>query len=114
MGTGDKSTAREEEYDTSPRKLSFVFNRKVSYILKQVSNLLDELKFRFLELLSNYKEEIAIKMQKRHENMIGQMKKELRKEGEADKKKLEVITINYPFVFFRLVGIWRFFFLSEF
>lgn len=45
---------------------------------------------RFLELLSNYKEETAMRMQKRHENIVSQLKKELRKDGEADKNKMAV------------------------
>lgn len=45
---------------------------------------------RFLKLLSDYKEEIAMRMQKRHENIATQMKKELRKEGERKQVKLEV------------------------
>ncbi|CAH1958648.1 unnamed protein product [Acanthoscelides obtectus] len=44
---------------------------------------------KFLECLSNYKENIAMRMQRRHENIVTQMKKELRKEGEKKKKLME-------------------------
>ncbi|VEN48521.1 unnamed protein product [Callosobruchus maculatus] len=44
---------------------------------------------KFLECLSNYKENIALRMQRRHENVVTQMKKELRKEGEKKKKMME-------------------------
>ncbi|CAH1169550.1 unnamed protein product [Phaedon cochleariae] len=44
---------------------------------------------KFLEYLSDHKEVIAIRMQRRHENIATQMKKALRKEGERKKKKAE-------------------------
>ncbi|XP_018567603.1 uncharacterized protein LOC108908153 [Anoplophora glabripennis] len=44
---------------------------------------------KFLKCLSSHKEEIAWRMQRRHENIVGQMKKELRKEGEKKKKLAE-------------------------
>lgn len=45
---------------------------------------------RFLKLLTDYKEEIAMRMQRRHENLATQMKKELRKEGERKELQLQV------------------------
>lgn len=47
-------------------------------------------------LLSNYKEDIAMRMQKRHENIVSQMKKDLRKDGEADKKRMNVSISSQP------------------
>ncbi|KAF5283976.1 hypothetical protein FQR65_LT13668 [Abscondita terminalis] len=44
---------------------------------------------KFLDLLSNEKEEIAIRMQRRHETIASQMRKELRKEGEKGRLKSE-------------------------
>lgn len=44
---------------------------------------------KFLECLSAYKELIARRMQRRHENIVSQMKKEMRKEGEKKKKSAE-------------------------
>ncbi|KAJ8970893.1 hypothetical protein NQ314_000980 [Rhamnusium bicolor] len=44
---------------------------------------------RFLKSLSDHKEEIAMRMQRRHENIVTQMKKELRKEGEKKKNMAE-------------------------
>lgn len=50
---------------------------------------------RFLDLLANQKEEIAIRMQKRHEHIVAQMKKELRKEGEKGSKKMDDAQVAY-------------------
>lgn len=44
---------------------------------------------KFLECLSAYKEKIAMRMQRRHENIVSQMKKEMRKEGEKKRKIAE-------------------------
>ncbi|XP_074034385.1 uncharacterized protein [Leptinotarsa decemlineata] len=44
---------------------------------------------KFLEYLSDYKEVIALRMQRRHENIISQMRKELRKEGQQMKHMAE-------------------------
>ncbi|KAK4884846.1 hypothetical protein RN001_001117 [Aquatica leii] len=44
---------------------------------------------KFLDLLSNEKEDIAIRMQRRHEAIVSQMRKELRKEGEKGRLKSE-------------------------
>ncbi|RZC43002.1 uncharacterized protein BDFB_011753, partial [Asbolus verrucosus] len=43
----------------------------------------------FLELLSNHKEEIAIRIHRRHENIASQMKRELRREDDKGKKLVE-------------------------
>lgn len=45
--------------------------------------------FRFIELIANAKEQLAVKIQRRHENMVSQLKKEMRKEGEKGKKKYD-------------------------
>ncbi|XP_044264548.1 uncharacterized protein LOC123011256 [Tribolium madens] len=44
---------------------------------------------KFLKLLSDYKEEIAVRMHRRHENIASQMKRELRREDEKGKKLVE-------------------------
>ncbi|XP_056636814.1 uncharacterized protein LOC130445274 [Diorhabda sublineata] len=44
---------------------------------------------KYVEYLSDYKEVIAQRMQRRHENVVSQMKKELRKEGERMKQMAE-------------------------
>lgn len=44
---------------------------------------------KFLSCLSDYKENIAIRMQRRHENIVGQMRKEMRKEGDKKRKEAE-------------------------
>lgn len=44
---------------------------------------------KFLESLSAYKEVIAVRMQRRHENIVSQMKKEMRKESEKKKRMAE-------------------------
>ncbi|EFA06809.2 uncharacterized protein LOC662519 [Tribolium castaneum] len=44
---------------------------------------------KFLKLLSDYKEEIAVRMHRRHENIAAQMKRELRREDEKGKKLVE-------------------------
>lgn len=44
---------------------------------------------KFLEFLANYKEELAVRLQRRHEHIVAQMRKELRKEGEKGLKKME-------------------------
>ncbi|KAF2885988.1 hypothetical protein ILUMI_20185, partial [Ignelater luminosus] len=44
---------------------------------------------KFLDLLANEKEAIAVRMQRRHENIVAQMRKELRKEGEKGAAKVE-------------------------
>lgn len=70
---------------------------------------------RFLELLSNYKEETAIRMQKRHENIVSQLKKELRKDGEEDKNKMIVSVLFLQIEHFTIVNIQKVIpsFLSE-
>lgn len=50
---------------------------------------------KFLKSLANHKEEIAWRMQRRHENIVAQMKKELRKEGEKKKKIAEVNVLQH-------------------
>lgn len=44
---------------------------------------------KFLECLSAYKENIAVRMQRRHETIVSQMKKEMRKEGEKRRRLAE-------------------------
>ncbi|KAJ3638080.1 hypothetical protein MTP99_001488 [Tenebrio molitor] len=44
---------------------------------------------KFLELLSNHKEEIAMRMHRRHENIAAQMKRELRREDEKGKNMVD-------------------------
>lgn len=44
---------------------------------------------KFLECLSDFKETIAVRMQRRHENIVSQMKREMRKESEKKKKIAE-------------------------
>ncbi|KAF2901326.1 hypothetical protein ILUMI_04860 [Ignelater luminosus] len=44
---------------------------------------------KFLELLANEKEAIAMRMQRRHENIVAEMRKELRKEGEKGQAKVD-------------------------
>lgn len=44
---------------------------------------------KFLDCLSEHKEIIALRMQKRHENIVSQMKREMRKEGEKKKRMAE-------------------------
>lgn len=50
--------------------------------------------------MSNYKEETAIRMQKRHENIVSQLKKELRKDGEEDRNKMIVSILLMPMYIF--------------
>lgn len=48
-----------------------------------------------MELLADAKEAVAIKIQRRHENVTSQLKKEMRKEGEKGNKKcLETKTMR--------------------
>ncbi|KAK5648308.1 hypothetical protein RI129_003200 [Pyrocoelia pectoralis] len=62
-------------------------NRKLMEML--FNNYPNPLIEKFLDLLSNEKETIAIRMQRKHENMVSQMRKELRKEGEKGRIKAE-------------------------
>ncbi|XP_022914679.2 myosin heavy chain, clone 203-like [Onthophagus taurus] len=48
---------------------------------------------KFIELMANQKEEIAIRMQRRHDNIVSQMKKELRIEGEKFTKWVETARV---------------------
>lgn len=48
-----------------------------------------DLFFRFLEYLAREKENIAIKLQKRHEHIVSQLKKELQKENCRGRKKCD-------------------------
>ncbi|GJQ82431.1 hypothetical protein Trydic_g11845 [Trypoxylus dichotomus] len=48
---------------------------------------------KFLRLLANQKEEMALRMQRRHDNIVSQMKKELRIEGEKLVKWVEANTL---------------------
>ncbi|KAJ8924526.1 hypothetical protein NQ315_007324 [Exocentrus adspersus] len=60
---------------------------------KQMARLQDSYPYilieKFLQSLSTHKEQIAMRMQRRHENIVTQMKKELRKEGEKKRKVAE-------------------------
>ncbi|KAB0800105.1 hypothetical protein PPYR_07985 [Photinus pyralis] len=62
-------------------------NRKLMESL--FSNYPHNLINKFIDLLANEKETIAIRMQKKHENISSQMRKELRKEGEKGRLKAE-------------------------